>query len=181
MRRTDQHTFFFTERDVFSNWYRSTFTCWGQTFNCVEQAMMWAKAITFNDTETAAKILRTPHPKTQKALGREVKGYVDAVWDAKRVQVVEEAAYAKFTQNPSARVALLATAGTVLVEASPFDRLWGVGLGQDDPRIDDRWQWRGANKLGYALTRLRVRLVAELTPDSPTPAEKPRRFVRRGG
>lgn len=174
MRRTDRHTFFFSKADVFSNWYPAVFTVRGVTFGCVEQAMMYVKAVHFGDLATAAKILAEPDPKEQKKLGRQVKPYDDDRWKAVSRAAVYTAAKAKFTQNPALMAALLATQGTTLVEASPYDPLWGVGLAAHDPRIDDPGQWRGSNWLGQVLTRLREDLIAQ-----PQPPQDPRPAVPR--
>jgi len=161
-------TLFFSEKDMFSNWYRSDFVVKGIRFNCVEQFMMYCKAKLFADEATAKKILEAGHPRDQKALGRLVGGYDDSVWAERRTRIVTHGCYAKFSQNPSLQEALLATAGTLLVEASPYDKIWGVGLGKDDPRIKDPALWRGQNLLGHALTEVRSRLALELSMSAVT-------------
>lgn len=168
MRQTAQHTFFFSDRDCFSNWYRAPFTFRDIQFNCVEQFMMYAKARTFSDVETASKILAATHPKDQKRLGREVKGYVDKTWNLKRKNVVYVGAREKFNQNPSLRDLLLSTAGTLLVEASPYDGVWGIKMGQNDPGVDDPANWKGQNLLGQVLTRLRDDMLLDLA-SAPSP------------
>lgn len=157
-------TLFFSERDHFSNWYRCDFEVKGVGFNCMEQLMMFAKAKLFGDDDTAAKILAATHPRDQKALGRRVAGYVDEVWAERRVRIVVQGCYAKFSQNTALSQALLGTGDTTLVEASPYDPIWGVGLGEHDPRILDPKQWRGQNLLGIALMEVRAKLKAGLTP-----------------
>src|SRR5262249_12551652 len=139
----------------FSQWHPSVFTVSGTRFNTAEQFMMYCKAVLFDDTETAAQILAAETPKEQKALGRVVKGFDEARWLLFREGVVYTGSYAKFTQNPELCDALLATRGTTLVEASPYDKVWGIGLGEDDPRARDRSQWQGLNLLGETLTRVR--------------------------
>jgi ribA/ribD-fused uncharacterized protein len=114
----------------------------------------------FGDPEVAERILSTTSPKTQKALGRKVTGFDDRKWRGERERIVYEGNHAKFTQNPDLLERLLATAGTELVEASPTDRIWGVGLSEEDPRIQNPSQWRGQNLLGKVLTRLRENLLA---------------------
>lgn len=164
MRQTDRFTFFFTKADVFSNWHPAWFTLRGIRFNCVEQAMMYAKAVEFGDQATAQKILEAADPKEQKRLGRLVTPYDDARWQRIARPVVYAATKAKFTQNAHLLDKLLATGATTLVEASPYDSVWGVGLGERDPRIEDPSKWRGTNWLGQVLTRLRDDLVAEMAP-----------------
>lgn len=171
MRTTDHHTFFFSARDVFSNWYAAPFTLQGHQFGCVEQAMMWGKATIFGDHATAAKVLASPDPKDQKALGRQVKPYVDEIWAQRRTRIVYAACHAKFTQNPALLQALMDTGDTQLVEASPYDRIWGIGMGENAPGVDDEANWRGQNLLGKVLTRLRDNLRLEMKPGA---SSKPR-------
>ena len=152
-------TFFFTEAHPFSQWYRSRFEALGHTFNCAEQYMMFGKAQLFGDVEVAQEILAADHPRTHKALGRKVRGFDDARWRREREGIVHAGNRAKFGQSPELRAALLATAGTTLVEASPYDRIWGIGLAATDPRAQDPTQWRGQNLLGQILTRLRDELL----------------------
>jgi len=153
-------TFFFTEASPFSQWYRSTFTSDGLTFHCAEQYMMHGKAKLFGDEEIAREILAADHPRKHKALGRKVRNFDDRVWKQEREGIVMAGNRAKFTQDPALRAQLLATAGTTLVEASPYDRIWGIGLSASDPRAQDPSQWRGQNLLGKILTKLRDELLA---------------------
>jgi len=154
-------TFFFTEANPFSQWYRCTFTVGENTFNCAEQYMMHGKALLFADRETAAKILAADHPRQHKALGRKVKPFDDATWKRERAAIVRAGNHAKFTQNAELLDQLLATKGTTLVEASPYDKIWGIGLAATDPRAQDPAQWKGQNLLGKILTELRDQLLAE--------------------
>ena len=156
-----EYTFFFTEANPFSQWFPCSFVVEGNTFNCAEQFMMHGKALLFRDTVTAAKILAAAHPRQHKALGRKVTPFDDAVWKRERMTIVRAGSHAKFTQNPALLQKLLATAGTVLVEASPYDKIWGIGLAATDPRAKDPAQWRGQNLLGKILTELREQLIAE--------------------
>lgn len=133
----------------------------GVRYGCTEQYMMAGKARVFGDAEVLASILKTSAPKAQKALGRKVRNFDAATWERERERVVYEGNHAKFTQNASLLEALLATSGTELVEASPMDRIWGVGLSMDNPSIMDPSKWRGLNLLGKVLTRLREDLIAE--------------------
>lgn len=161
LRRTEKYTFFFRPSQMFSQWYPSTFVVDGRTFHCAEQYMMYGKAVLFGDEPIAAQILLAASPKEHKALGRKVAGFDDKVWKQHREAIVAAGSRAKYTQNPELLAALLETAPTELVEASPFDRIWGVGMGAEDPRIDDPANWRGGNLLGKILTRLRDELSAE--------------------
>jgi hypothetical protein len=154
-------TFFWRSESPFSQWHPSEFVVEGVRYVCAEQYMMAGKARLFGDAEVLGQILKTTSPKTHKALGRKVRDFDAAVWERERERIVYEASHAKFTQNPELLKALLATAGTELVEASPLDRIWGVGLGAEDPRIQDPAKWRGLNLLGKVLTRLREDLLAQ--------------------
>lgn len=153
------YTFFFTEASPFSQWFRCSFTDGGNTFNCAEQFMMHGKAVLFDDAEVAEKILTAAHPREHKALGRKVKSFDDKVWKRSREQIVLAGNRAKFTQNPELKELLLATKDTELVEASPYDKIWGIGLAASDPRAQDPSQWKGQNLLGRILTQLREELA----------------------
>lgn len=167
MRQTPTHTFFFTQKDGFSNWHIAPFEYRGYKFNCVEQFMMYSKACLFKDMDTAQKILSTTNQKEQKALGRQVKNFDEALWNEKCEHIVAVACREKFRQNPSLLTLLLSTGDTTLVEASPYDRIWGVGLGMDDPAIDDERNWRGQNKLGRVLMGVRAQLRAFQPEEGP--------------
>ena len=114
--------------------------------------------VLFKDQETAAKIVATQEPREQKALGREVSNFNDQVWKDNCKDIVRTANRAKFDQNPALMEALLATAGTTLVEASPHDRIWGIGLSANNKKALDRATWRGTNWLGEILTQIRDEL-----------------------
>jgi ribA/ribD-fused uncharacterized protein len=143
---------------VFGQWTPSTFVVDGQTYGCAEQFMMAEKARLFGDEATRARILATDSPREHKALGRTVAHFDTATWQDACLDIVVRGNLAKFGQNPEMRAALLATGDKLLVEASPLDRIWGVGLRADDPRIHDRSQWPGRNLLGEALMRVRAEL-----------------------
>ncbi|WP_408395383.1 NADAR family protein [Paraburkholderia dipogonis] len=158
MRRIGNLTAFFGADDVFSNWHPCRFSYHEVSFTCVEQFMMFSKAKLFNDEQSATKILATDDPKTQKIIGRKVVGFNLATWEARRESIVFVGCREKFSQNPGLRSILLATASTELVEASPYDLIWGIGLGARDARISDKRQWRGRNLLGITLMRVREAL-----------------------
>ncbi len=120
--------------------------------------MMYCKAKIFHDDVSAEKILNATTPKQHKALGRSVSGFDSSLWDEKCEHYVYVGAMAKFGQNPHLLKFLLGTGDTQLVEASPYDKIWGVGLAASDPRIHDESRWRGANRLGKVLTQVRAEL-----------------------
>jgi ribA/ribD-fused uncharacterized protein len=143
---------------VFSQWWRSAFEVQGVRYACAEQFMMAEKARLFGDAETLARILAEPEPARVKALGREVRGYDDAAWAARRFDAVTEGSCAKFSATPELRAYLLATGDAVLVEAAPRDQIWGIGFGRESPLVSQPAKWRGQNLLGFALMRARERL-----------------------
>jgi ribA/ribD-fused uncharacterized protein len=153
-------TFFFTEASPFSQWYGCRFTVGEHAFTCAEQYMMYGKAMLFGDAAVAAQVLAADHPRAHKALGRTVRPYDEHQWRVHRERIVHAGNHAKFTQNPELRALLEATRGTVLVEASPYDKIWGIGLAATDPRAKDPTQWKGQNLLGKVLTALRDELLA---------------------
>lgn len=155
MRIEQGFTFFFSSNDMFSNWHIRDFVVKGITFNCGEQYMMFAKAKLFGDHEKAAEILKEPDPREQKRLGREVQGFVQAIWDEKCVQIMVAGLTQKFMQHKDMADLLVSTEGTELVEAAHNDRRWGIGVGIHDPARFDKGKWRGLNLLGQVLTKVR--------------------------
>ena len=155
-----KYTFFYGNTP-FSQWHPSVFIIDDIAFNCAEQWMMYSKAWLFGDDASAKAILAATDPKVQKQLGRDVVGYVEAMWVEVRERIVKAGNRAKFTQNPDMLQALLDTAGTVLVEASPYDVVWGIGFRKSDPLAQDPRNWRGLNLLGKVLTELRAELMAQ--------------------
>lgn len=118
--------------------------------------MMWQKARLMGDRDKAAQILAAPTPQRAKQLGGEVKPYDGNLWDAVREQMVYYGAREKFLANELERGELLATRSSLLAEASPIDKTWGVGLDADDPRFVNPAKWKGDNFLGRALMRVRA-------------------------
>ncbi|MEV0396584.1 NADAR family protein [Polymorphospora rubra] len=144
-----------------SQWWPAAFTVDGTRYATAEHYMMWSKAMLFGDADAAGRILAAGHPQRAKALGRQVRGFDEAGWAEHRYQIVVAGSVAKFGQHPDLRAYLLGTGERVLVEASPLDRVWGIGLAADDPRAADPARWRGPNLLGFALMDARDRLRQE--------------------
>lgn len=153
MGARDQFAFFWG--GPFSQWHSANFTLHGIAFNCAEQYMMFCKARLFGDIDSSHKIAASRSAREQKALGRRIANFDEHTWLIFREGIVFTGNLAKFSQNESLRATLLATGDKTLVEASPRDTIWGVGLAEDDPRITDPSQWRGANLLGQILMRVR--------------------------
>lgn len=147
--------FFWGNNSPFSNWHPSVFVHNGIKFNRGEQYMMYSKAMLFGDVETAQKILESNDPGIQKKLGRQVKDYNEDIWAEKRVDIMVSGLIEKFKQNPEMLKVLLDTGDDEIVEASPFDTVWGIGLTAKDPRSKNKEQWLGQNLLGITLMKVR--------------------------
>lgn len=156
MKVTNKYVFFWN--GIYSQWYEAPMTIDGVLYNCCEQYMMHQKALFFGDTETAEKIMLTSHPRDQKKLGREVKNFNKERWDKVNLQIVYKGNYSKFTQNDGLKSALLATGNKILVEASPYDQIWGIGMGEEENGIDNPINWKGQNLLGWAITLVKQEL-----------------------
>ena len=138
-----------------SQWFIAPFIVYDTKYCCMEQFMMASKARLFEDKETLERILKSSDPKEIKALGRQVKGFEEKAWNEAKQLIILNGNFRKFTQNPALRDYLLLTGKRTLVEASPYDTVWGVGLAAGDPRVVDPKQWRGENLLGFALMQVR--------------------------
>lgn len=144
---------------VFSQWASISFTSGGYVYDTAEHYMMAMKARLFGDDDTFDRVLASGHPREAKALGRLVKGFDFDRWVKARTDIVLRGNLKKFSQNRKALEALLHTRGVILVEASPYDKIWGVGIGEKDPRAVNPTQWDGENLLGFALTEVRSLLL----------------------
>ncbi|TDE32188.1 NADAR family protein [Actinomadura sp. 6K520] len=142
-----------------SQWWPSPFTVEGVTYATAEHYMMAEKARLFGDGETAAAVLAAPHPRRAKDLGRRVRNFDERTWKEHRTTIVTRGNEAKFAQHEDMRDYLLGTRARILVEASPLDRVWGIGLSADDPRAEDPAAWQGQNLLGFALMTTRDALT----------------------
>jgi ribA/ribD-fused uncharacterized protein len=146
---------------VLSQWYGAPFTDEkGHEFATAEHYMMWRKAVLFGDHDTAGQVLTAPSPKAVKALGRQVRDFDEDTWVRHRWDIVVDGSVLKFTADPRRTAYLASTTGQILVEASPYDRIWGIGLPATSPQATDPRRWRGLNVLGFALMEARSRLAA---------------------
>jgi len=157
----EKFTFFWTKDSPFSQHYITKFITDGETYTSSEQYMMHQKAILFGATDIANLIMQTDCPKTQKRLGRSIPEFDQFMWEEYAGAVVRQGNYHKFNQNPDILNTLNNTLGTTLVEASPYDRYWGIGLRESDPRSQQRKTWLGDNELGEILTDLRDNVFLE--------------------
>lgn len=159
MRVTKDYVFFW--HGEFSNWYRTEFISAGVKFTSTEQAMMVSKALLFDDKWVADMIMRTNNPQEQKHLGRKVRNFDADKWNSVALHIVTELCYQKFTQNDELKTLMLSHGNREFVEASPLDKIWGIGLHYDDDEVLDRNKWKGTNWLGIALTKARDRIIEE--------------------
>lgn len=144
---------------VLSQWYAVDFEVDGQRYSSAEHYMMAEKARLFEDETMRGRIVAAKHPAEAKRLGRMVSGYVEEKWVEKRFEIVVAGNVAKFGQNAELGDYLHATENRVLVEASPKDRIWGIGLSADDNRASNPLLWKGLNLLGFALMDARIQLA----------------------
>jgi len=152
-KETDKYVFFYGS--CYSQWAMRDIEIGGGKYNCCEQRMMAAKAYLFRDHVAMKKIMEAKDPANQKALGRMVKGFDKDRWEEIAQDVVYEANYAKFTQHEDWKQQLIATGDKIIVEASPTDCIWGIGMSCDDPGIEDPKNWRGTNWLGEEIMNVR--------------------------
>lgn len=144
-----------------SNFNPAEFTLHGVTYNRSEQYMMAQKAILFGDDESLHKIMAATKPLKQKELGRKVKGFDQELWKAQARDLFLPGLHAKFAQNPELAAQLVESNGLTLVEASPHDVVWGIGLDRHNPDATDRTKWQGTNWLGECLMQVRRILETE--------------------
>lgn len=156
---TDKHVFFWGS--WLSNWYKTEFKVEYNnkviTFKTSEQFFMFRKAMEFNDVVTANKILSTNNPREAKKLGRQVKNFTNEHWDKVKHDIMKTACFHKFVQNDEIRKELISPKyqDKTFVEASPYDKVWGIGMSMDNPDADNESKWLGENLLGKCLTELK--------------------------
>ena len=156
------------EYACFSNWYPAEFDYARKHYTSIEQYMMYQKVIMFRQYDLADQIMQTDDPATCKKLGRtKFPEFDSAMWDKTRKTIVKRGVKAKFRQNADMLATLLGTGGALLAECSPYDDIWGIGIGADDPEWRNTERWRGRNLLGRILMEVREELGRELaaSPD----------------
>ena len=158
---TDQFVLFFRKQSVFSNFYPAIFKLDGNTFVNSEQAYMYEKAKMSKDQSSMSAIMNETNPAKIKRLGRQVRNFDPVIWDQYKFSIMVKINYAKFNQNRDLGDKLIATGTRILAEASPRDKIWGIGLAADHPDALCIWKWRGQNLLGKALMKNREMINLE--------------------
>jgi ribA/ribD-fused uncharacterized protein len=146
------------DKAVFSQFYNAPFYADGERFKTAEHWMMYQKALLFEDYKIADKIMETDYPGKAKELGRKVADFSEEVWDREKVAVVRLGTIFKFSQTAELEDILIGTENKILVEASPSDPVWGIGLTEDDFGATRPAQWQGDNLLGFILMDARAYL-----------------------
>ncbi len=141
-----------------SQWWETSFSDDKYSYKTAEHYMMVKKAELFKDLEIVDQIIKSESPKEAKALGRKVKGFDSTIWDSNKMEIVVKGNLLKFGQNKELKDFLLETGNKVIVEASPRDMIWGIGLGETNPKCLNPNTWRGKNLLGFALMEVRDEL-----------------------
>lgn len=147
-------------KTIFSQWWQQDFVVDGITYPTAEHFMMAEKARLFEDTEIVEHILNAKTPAEAKKLGRKVQNFDEQIWKENRFDIVVKGNFHKFS-IPDYKAFLLGTGTKIIVEASPSDRIWGIGLKQDADGIYNPNNWKGLNLLGFALMEVRDRLIQE--------------------
>ena len=158
--KNDKYFFFWKHR--LSQWHIVNFNVDNYIYNCCEQFMMHRKALLMGDTFAAEIILGEKNPAQHQTLGRQIQNFNQELWDSYKYNIVLQGNRARFHQSPQCRELLLATGDKLIVEASPYDKVWGIGKGASDPDIMDETKWNGQNLLGKVLTQVREEIKEEL-------------------
>ncbi len=142
-------------KQCFSQWWGASFIIEGIKYPSAEVYMMAEKARLFDDTEMLNKIISSSNPGAAKKFGREIKNFKEDVWNQNRFDIVVRGNRAKFDQNEELKQFLINTKKRILVEASPVDKIWGIGLAEDNQHSGNPEKWNGLNLLGFALMKVR--------------------------
>ena len=145
-------------KSCFSQWWEEVFVVDGITYRSAEHWMMAEKARLFQDEEILQEILAAISPAEAKKLGRSVRNFDPQTWDAHKFEIVKQGNLHKFAQSDALRSFLLTTHKRIIVEASPYDRIWGIGMSERDPGVENPHNWQGENLLGFALMEARQKL-----------------------
>ena len=148
-------------KTCFSQWYKVNFDIDGIVYNCAEQYMMAEKAKVFEDVDILLEILETSEQARIKILGRMVQNFDEETWNSQKYKIVVKANLHKFSQNEELKEFLIRTGDKIIVEASPYDKVWGIGMNENDKNISNPNKWKGENLLGFALMEVRDLLLGK--------------------
>lgn len=163
-RETKTHVYFWNSS--LSNFHKMSIEIEGdkgEKFPTSEHLFMYYKALHFNDLDAAERITRVKPPAFAKDIGRAVRNYNDEEWDNVRYQYMVDTLRRKYANPSKERDFLVGTHPKILVEGSPYDKVWGVGIHYKDRRIVDVRNWEGDNLLGKALMEVRKEVLDNLT------------------
>jgi len=146
--------------EIYSQWYICEFSENNNKYTSTEQYMMANKALLFNDREIYEKIMKNKNPSTIKNLGRSIKNFDANIWLKNRENIVFNGNLLKFSQNLNLKTKLISTYPLMLVEASPYDKIWGIGLSESQAIKTDPCNWPGENLLGKTLVKVRDQLLS---------------------
>lgn len=159
--KTDKFYLFWQTDSCLSNWTHAPFEYNGNSFNNSETALMWEKALKLGDTDIADQILKVTHPRVAKELGRKAKGYAPHLWEPYRLDIMTDILVAKAQAHKRTYLELEKTLGLIIAEASPKDKIWGIGLAPEDARALNQENWNGLNLLGVAWMQARKRIFGD--------------------
>ncbi|AQS10444.1 swarming motility protein YbiA [Clostridium saccharobutylicum] len=142
-----------------SQWYQEPFEMNNFTYQCAEQYMMAEKARIFKDEEALDKILKAYHPNQMKLIGKNIKNFDLKIWNEVKFDIVKIANLGKFSQNYKLKKYLRSTKNKILVQASPHDKVWGIGFSENDCLSQNPLYWNGENLLGFVLMNVREILL----------------------
>jgi ribA/ribD-fused uncharacterized protein len=145
-------------KTCFSQWWLESFTVESTEYKSAEHYMMAKKAALFNDHKMMEQIINCTTPAEAKKMGREISNYDDSIWLQHRYKIVKDGNYYKFSSNEKLKSFLLSTENKIIVEASPVDAIWGIGMANDHKDCINPNLWKGLNLLGFALMEVRDEL-----------------------
>ncbi|MCG8331867.1 MAG: NADAR family protein [Chitinophagales bacterium] len=146
-------------KSCLSQWWIADFEVDGITYRSAEHWMMAGKARLFSDQLALERILNANSPAEAKKIGRQVRNFNQAIWNEHKYEIVKKGNFHKFNQSPEQKEFLINTKNRILVEASPYDKIWGIGMRQDEYGIENPYNWKGPNLLGFAIMEVRDELM----------------------
>lgn len=144
-----------------SQWWDEGFVVDNIQYHTAEHWMMAEKARLFKDEKMVQAILADSSPAAAQKFGRQVKGFNKEIWIQNRFEIVKQGSIHKFSYNEALKNFLLSTKETVLVEASPQDKIWGIGMDEHHEDANNPEKWDGLNLLGFALMEAREELLTK--------------------